>query len=167
MNLQPGRRAQAFSAEVFRKSCHLKAFLTYQFTWTQRPSIKTSSTFEEMRQTEGTVNSTEDQWPLGVRLVLPASGKPSDLGLRDQHPVIQLIVRKAIQKVTDEMVLKEAWPEAKQRPLYEKTILLDACCQVIEDCEDSDRRNVKAVKQRIKTDAAFAKALANVVRTSM
>ena len=64
------------------------------------------------------------------------------------------------------MVLKEAWPEAKERPLYEKTILLDACRQVIEDCGDSDRHDVKAVKQRVKTDAAFAKALANVVRTT-
>jgi hypothetical protein len=119
-----------------------------------------------MRRREGKVNATEDRWPLGARLVLPASGKPSDLGLRDQHPVIQSIVRKAIQKVTDEMVLKEAWPEAKERPLYEKTILLDACRQVIEDCGDSDRQDVKAVKQRVKTDAAFAKALANVVRTT-
>lgn len=103
-----------------------------------------------------------------MRLVLPASGKPSDLGLRDQHPVIQSIVRKAIQKVTDEMVLKEAWPEAKERPLYEKAILLDACRQLMEDCGDTDRHDIKAVKKRVNTDAAFAKALANVVRiTSM
>ena len=64
------------------------------------------------------------------------------------------------------MVLKEAWPEAKEHPLYKKTILLDACRQVIEDCGDSDRQDIKAVKQRVKTDAAFAKALANVVRTT-
>jgi hypothetical protein len=118
-----------------------------------------------MRGTEGKANATEDRWPLGARLILPASGKPSDIGLRDQHPVIQSIVRKAIQKVTDEMVLKEAWPEANKRPLYEKTILLDACRQVIEDCGDSDRDDVKVVKKRVKTDAAFAKALANIVRT--
>jgi hypothetical protein len=116
---------------------------------------------------EKKVNVTENQWPLAARLVLPASGKPSDLGLRDQHPVIQSIVRKAIQKVTDEMVLKEAWPEVKERPLYEKTILLDACHQVIEDCADSDQHDIKAVKKRVRTDAAFTKALANVVRTSL
>jgi hypothetical protein len=55
------------------------------------------------------------------------------------------------------MVLREAWPEAKERPLYEKTNFLDACCQVIEDCGDSDRQDVEAVKQRVKTDAAFMK----------
>jgi hypothetical protein len=66
---------------------------------------------EAMHRSEGKVTSTpiaEDQWPPGARLILPASGKPSDLGLREQHPVIQSIVRKAIQKVTDELVLKEA-----------------------------------------------------------
>jgi hypothetical protein len=73
---------------------------------------------------------------------------------------------KTIEKVTDEMVLKETQPKAKEHPLYEKTILLDACHQVIEDCGDSDCQDVKAVKQRVKTDAAFKKALANVVCTT-
>ena len=64
------------------------------------------------------------------------------------------------------MVLKEAWPKAKECPLYEKTILLDACRQVIEDCGDSDCQDIKAVKPRVKTDVAFVKALANVVCTT-
>ena len=105
----------------------------------------------------------EGQWPPGARLVLPASGKPSDLGLRHQHPLIQSIICKAIQKVTDEMVLKQAWPKAKERLLYKKTILLDACREITEECDDSDCHDIKAVKRRIKKEASFAKALANVV----
>jgi hypothetical protein len=63
------------------------------------------------------------------------------------------------------MVLKQAWPEAKERPLYEKTILLDACCEILEECDDSDCHDIKAIKRRIKKEASFAKVLANVVRT--
>ena len=164
LKLKPGRRAQAFEAEVFV----LKGFpdiVIHLVPFTQQPSIKMSAA---TGWSEGKVTPTpiaDDQWPPGAQLILPASGKPSDLGLWDQYPIIQSIVRKAIQKVTDEMVLNEAWPEAKERPLYEKKILLDACHEIIENCGDSDRHVVKAVKNRVKTDAAFAKALANVVCT--
>jgi len=119
-----------------------------------------------MPPNNGKVDATafaEEQWPPSARLTLPASGKPSDLGLRDQHPLIQSIIRKAIQKVTDEMILTQAWPEAKERPLYEKTILLEACHEIIENCDDSDCHDVKAVKKRIRKEASFSKALANVV----
>jgi hypothetical protein len=61
------------------------------------------------------------------------------------------------------MILKQAWPEAKERPIYEKTILLDACRVIIADCGDEDHGDIDAIKQRIRKDAAFAKALANVV----
>lgn len=61
------------------------------------------------------------------------------------------------------MVLKQAWPEAKERLLYEKTILLDACREITEECDDSNCHDIKAVKRRIKKEASFAKALANVV----
>ena len=61
------------------------------------------------------------------------------------------------------MVLKQAWPEAKECLLYKKTILLDACHEITEECDDSDCHNIKVIKRRIKKEASFAKALANVV----
>ncbi|KAF8952950.1 hypothetical protein BDZ97DRAFT_1930154 [Flammula alnicola] len=137
-----GRRAEAFAAE--------------------QPKIRSSiSSSCSKKPKTSSARKQEDKWPIHARLVLPSSGKDSDLGLHDQPPIIQSIIRKAIQNITDEMVLKQAWPEAQARPIYRKTILLDACRFIISRHDESDPE-VEDVKRRIKKDERFSKVLSNL-----
>jgi len=105
--------------------------------------------------------NTAIHWPAEVQIVprtVPAGTKRK---LKEQPHVIQAIVHHSIAQATDEIILERNWPEADNRNVYAKALLLKAC-------KDVDIRNTydiaHEVRRRIKVDPYFTKALCNLVR---
>jgi hypothetical protein len=91
--------------------------------------------------------------------VLPALGKTPNL--LDQHYIIQKVLHDAIENVTRECLLNNAWPEQKanSKLAFRVDVLLQAV-----------KGNIKAhpelrdLKKRIQDDAPFMRSLSRVVR---
>ncbi|KIJ90601.1 hypothetical protein K443DRAFT_15078, partial [Laccaria amethystina LaAM-08-1] len=101
--------------------------------------------------------AADKKWPLHAKAVLPALGKTPNL--LDQHYIIQKVLHDAIENVTRECLLNNAWPEQKanSKLAFRVDVLLQAV-----------KGNIKAhpelrdLKKRIQDDAPFTRSLSRV-----
>lgn len=94
-------------------------------------------------------------WPEHATLVQDGY----EIHLLRQNDLISKVAHKAIDKVTDDFVLRRAWPKSNDPDGYNLTVLKDACSQLVHQYP-----LVGDILQRVNDDKKFAKALAKIVR---
>ena len=80
--------------------------------------------------------------------------------LTDQPSVLQAVIRYAITQATDDVILRNNWPEDNNRNLYGKELVLKGCHDAEIVCTYD---MVGEVKRRVKTDPGFTKGLCDLV----
>ncbi|KAF9528453.1 hypothetical protein CPB83DRAFT_894241 [Crepidotus variabilis] len=124
----------------------------------ERPQLKENRTHQSAALSSAKVmhNSWSDDVQL-VPLILPTTKKRQ---LKQQSPLIQNIIRHSIDLATEEIILKDNWPEEGKQIAYGKELALKACDNV-EICTAYDA--VMELKKRLQMDKNFTKGLCEII----
>ncbi|KAF9522197.1 hypothetical protein CPB83DRAFT_899831 [Crepidotus variabilis] len=124
----------------------------------ERPQVNENCTPQNAARSSNKV--TNDQWPDDVQLV-PAITRPNKKRqLTEQSSLIQAIIRHSIDSATEDVLLRESWPEDGERRAYGKRLALKACDNM-DICTTYDA--IKEMKKRLQEDKKFATGVCNLI----
>lgn len=138
---------------------------TAHILFAQRPRLKSKSTSDGMAvgpaATE-TGSKTTPPKPLSAAIQVVRNGS-TKLRLREQTPIIQAVIREAINRATEDVVLRKAWPEENARTTYGRDLLMAACRnQALRSSFNRD--HLEELRGVLKGDSNIAKVMGNTVR---
>lgn len=81
----------------------------------------------------------------------------------EQKPIIQAVIREAIDRATEDVVFRKAWPEENARTTYGRDLLMAACRdQSLQSTYN--REHLDELRGILKKDTNVAKLMGNTVR---
>jgi hypothetical protein len=104
------------------------------------------------------------RWPFYSQLIYHQTNSGLDLGLSRQHHEVKLVIRRAIETITERVIFEDAFPSPADRVAWIRTALLTATRVAGEMSGGSAQHRYQRIQARIVEEEQYVQELSTMVR---
>ncbi|KAM6490343.1 hypothetical protein JOM56_014320 [Amanita muscaria] len=109
-------------------------------------------------------NPTSTQWPSYTQLIYHQTNSGLDLGLSRQHHKVKLVVRRAINIITERVIFEDAFPSPANREVWIHCALIDAIKYVGEMSQGIARNRYQRLHARVIEESQYVSELSTMIK---
>ncbi|KIL56283.1 hypothetical protein M378DRAFT_182008 [Amanita muscaria Koide BX008] len=109
-------------------------------------------------------NPTSTQWPSYTQLIYHQTNSGLDLGLSRQHYEVKLVVRRAINIITERVIFEDAFPSPANREVWIHCALVDAIKYVGEMSQGIARNRYQRLHARVIEESQYVSELSTMIK---